>query len=209
MKAVLRLLVSNVLRERPQGWMLVGPFEGADIRLDIGKHAMPFGQGSVDAVYVERALEHVPRERVRFVLSELRRVVKSGEPTENPESAGRAFDGALVRIVAANLAEATRAYTEQDAAFFASISADLIDGGGMGERFAAWQAANGLAFDHEALLAHLRSAGFKGMYRSAANKSLLPDLRGPELDSARGDVLFVECWRAIAGSAEQGERRAA
>jgi len=203
---VIKLLVSGVARPPQDGWCLVGPFNGADLPVDLSQCRLPLADGSVDAVFVHRALEFIAPQHLPAVLRELRRVTLPGGLLDSADGSNL-FQGGLVRIVTPDLAAAVRAFTERDDAFFGSADSGLPDPHApLGAKLAAWFYGSGEpgakrhVFDHEGLLFHLKHAGFDGMYRSAFRKSLRPDLRGDGLDVPASDVLFVECWTQSAAA---------
>lgn len=61
----------------PEGWECVDILPGADYVCDISKEKLPFDDNSVDCIYFSHCLEHIIEERHAFVLSEMKRVLKS------------------------------------------------------------------------------------------------------------------------------------
>lgn len=187
---------------RLPGWTVVDLRDGADIRLDISRDSLPFADNSVDVIFTSHTLEHILPQRLPFVLSEFRRVIKAGGMRETADGTAP-FEGGLIRILVPDISLAIRAYSERDEKFFQSSEVTVPDPNApLGGKLAAWfysmsAVGNGHvhAFDHEYLMYLLRNQGFDGMYRSAFRKSLLAELRDEAFDRHPNDSLFVECWK--------------
>lgn len=173
------------------GWQIVDLRERtADIVMDITTDPLPFPDGSVAVVFCSHTLEHIPRNRLGFVLSEFRRVLK-------PDGHG------LLRVLVPDIELALRAYLDHDHAFFDASEISLADPGApLGGKLASWfyssrkdEAHGGghvHCFDFEYLATWLREAGFTRVWRSEYRASVLPELRGDAFDRHPHDSLCVE-----------------
>lgn len=86
----------------PKGWTIVDVRSGADVKVDIAKSKLPFGDNSINAIYTSHTLEHIFPDRLPFVLSEFYRVLKPGMP---------------VRVVVPNIDIAIREYSKKNYSF--------------------------------------------------------------------------------------------
>jgi predicted SAM-dependent methyltransferase len=175
------------------GWSIVDLRErSADVVLDISREALPYGDESVAAIFCSHTREHIHRDRLSFVLSEFRRVLR-------PRSG-------LLRIAVPDIALAIRAYTERDEVFFRMSEVSQPEPNApLGGLLASWfystrgDTRHGQGhvhcFDFEYLESWLRKAGFGQVWRSAYRQSALPELRDDAFDRHPSDSLFVEATR--------------
>lgn len=70
-------VASNTKRK---GWICIDVESNSDLQVDIMNNTLPFDLGIVDAIYSSHTLEHIWPDRLPFVLSEFRRVLKDGAP---------------------------------------------------------------------------------------------------------------------------------
>lgn len=174
---------------RVPGWTIVDLREGADVRLDITRDPLPYADDSVEVIFTSHTLEHIPRERLGFVLSEFRRVIKPGT--------------GLVRILVPDIARAVKAYADKDAAFFRSSEVTTPDAAApLGGQLIAWfysisKVGHGHVhgFDEEYMTYWLRAAGFNAVGRTPFRGSAMPELRGEAFDRHPNDSLCMECRR--------------
>ena len=59
------------------------PFPGVDYICDIAKEKLPFEDNSVEYVYTQDFMEHIPPESKIFVINEIWRVLKNGGKMEH------------------------------------------------------------------------------------------------------------------------------
>lgn len=83
----------------PSGWTIVDMRDHADVVMDISKSKLPFDDNSVDAIYTSHTFEHIFPDRLPFVLSECRRVLKKN---------------GVIRIVVPDIDIALKAYASRD-----------------------------------------------------------------------------------------------
>jgi SAM-dependent methyltransferase len=172
------------------GWQIVDLREStADVVLDISKEPLPFDDDSVAAIFCSHTLEHIPRDRLAFVLSEFHRVLRPG-------------DG-LLRVLVPDIDRAIRAYQERDYAFFAASEVTQADPDApLGGLLASWfystrpderhGGGHVHCFDYEYMAEWLRDAGFSRIWRSSYRGSVVAELRGDAFDRHPGDSLCVE-----------------
>ncbi len=85
-----------------KGWTIVDTRDGADIKIDIMNRKLPVPDSSVEAIYTSHTLEHIFPDKLPFVLSECRRVLKPGRP---------------FRTVVPDIDKAIQAYIHEDHSF--------------------------------------------------------------------------------------------
>ncbi|MDX2132018.1 MAG: class I SAM-dependent methyltransferase [Planctomycetota bacterium] len=208
---MLRLIVSGCAGLDVRGWSTVGPFDGADLRLDPGEREWPLADGVVDCVYVRDVVEFLSPEQCETFFREVRRVVRPGGLRESADGSAP-FEGGLVRVVFPDMPAALRAAADREVDFFAVASAArATKDGTWAERLSRWLYApradgrpRAWAPDDESIAALLKRAGFEGVYRAAGGKSLHPAMREVTRTENMPDVLFSEAWR----SAEAARRAA-
>jgi hypothetical protein len=133
---------------------------------------------------------------------EIRRLVRPGGLRETADGS-YPFEGGLIRVVIPDVGAALRAAADRDSDFFERAApARASTDGPCGERLSRWLYApradgrpRASAPDDETLSALLKRAGFEGVYRAGAGKSLHPALRDLTRAENEPDVLFFEGWR--------------
>lgn len=185
--------------QRPAGWTVVGLTKVAHLQLDVAHEPLPLPDNSVDVAVVVHELQRVAPDRVAFVLSELRRVIKPGGWRACADGSAP-FEGGLVRLMVPDLSAACRAYVDGNVAFFGGPGEGEVP---LGARLSAWLQPGGNALglglgamDHETLAWSLKRQGFEGTYRSAYRKSVLPELRVEGVDARPNDSVYLEAWKA-------------
>jgi SAM-dependent methyltransferase len=199
---VIRLIVSGSPAARQRGWSVVGPFDGADLRLDPGERDWPLADGVVDCVYIRDVVEYMSTAQAESFFREIRRLVRPGGLRETADGS-YPFEGGLIRVVIPDVGAALRAAADRDSDFFERAApARASTDGPCGERLSRWLYApradgrpRASAPDDETLSALLKRAGFEGVYRAGAGKSLHPALRDLTRAENEPDVLFFEGWR--------------
>ncbi|CAG1001454.1 hypothetical protein PHYC_02917 [Phycisphaerales bacterium] len=196
---MIKLVISMIPRPPMPGWSLVGPFDGADSRVDLGLQGLPLADTTVGAVYIQNTLEYLSQDRSLALLRDLRRLLQPGGFRDSADGV-EPFEGGLLRLCTPDLAAASLAYSQRDERFFASSAPGQDPDSPVGAKFAAWLFGTASlprlqAFDHDTLTHLLKQAGFGAMYRSACRKSLLPELCAEGLEAPGPDVLYMECWR--------------
>lgn len=170
---------------RLPGWHVVDLRDGADTQADIATDTLPYADGSIDVVFTSHTLEHVPIDRLEFVLSEIRRVLKP--------------DG-LLRVLVPDMALALDAYLNSDIGYFRSVDLTYHDPsipiGGLIRSFAhsVSSVGNGHvnSFTEQSLTWWLDRAGFEQIERSKFNKSTDEELRTPGFDRSPELSLIIE-----------------
>lgn len=189
---------------RLPGWTIVDLRDSADLRLNICEQPLPYADSSVDVIFTSHTLEHIPPERLAFVLGEFRRVIKPGALV------GNTFTGGLIRILVPDIALAVAAYAKGDREFFERSEVTTRDPAApLGGRLMSWFYSNSAVgfghvhcFDEDYLHHWLRRCGLSGFRRSAFRASVLPELRTEAFDRHPNDSLCVDCWK-IAGEAKE------
>jgi SAM-dependent methyltransferase len=175
---------------RVEGWQIVDlRARTADVVVDIAQEPLPFADGSVAVVFCSHTLEHIPIDRLGFVLSEFHRVL-------TPETG-------LLRVLVPDIAKAVRAYAGNDYGFFRSSEIGQFDPDApIGGLLASWfysirqgtehGGGHVHAFDYDYMAHWLRRAGFRQVWESSYRGSILPELRSDAFDRHPQDSLFVE-----------------
>ena len=172
-------------------WTVVDLRESADVVLDITEKALPHADSSVDLLVCSHTLEHVPRARLGFVLSEFLRVVKP------------VAKGGVVRIAVPDIEQACRAYVAGDEAFFRKADLTYADPDApLGGLLASWfysvsAVGNGHVncFDFGSMSWWLKRAGFARVERSTYRGSRVEDLRAEGIDLHPHESLYVEAFK--------------
>lgn len=176
---------------RLPGWTIVDLRDTADLRLDITRQPLPFGADSVDVIFTSHTLEHIPPQKLGFVLAEFARVLKP------------ASRGGVLRIAVPDIALACRAYLDRDLAFFQRAEVTPFDRAApIGGQLMSWfystsAVGNGHVhcFDEEYLAHWLNRHGFTRTRRCAFRQSSLEELRSDAFDRHPNESLFMEAWK--------------
>lgn len=176
------------------GWTIVDLRSGADIVIDITQDTLPYTDDSVDVIFTSHTLEHIYPQQLGTVLSEFYRVLKPKQ--------------GLLRIGVPDIELAIQAYRDKDYGFFrAATEVSVFDreapiGGLLASwfystrRFADPKLPHGEGhvhcFDYDHLAYWLKKTGFKRIWRSAYQQSILPELRTEAFDRHPTETLFVE-----------------
>jgi predicted SAM-dependent methyltransferase len=159
------------------------PFEGwANLDLGGGPDVvpydltgrLPFRDASVDRVFTEHFIEHVPRRRGDRVLSECARILKPGGVL-------RVSTPDLRRLVEAYLAGDTDEWADQG--WRPSSPSRMLN-----EGLRLW--GHKFVYDEAELTMALRSAGFSAVVRVPWRESVHDDLRDLERRSYHGDLIL-------------------
>lgn len=72
-------------KAKHEGWFGIdsSPFEGVDKVWDIALNGIPFKDNSIEQVYSQDFMEHLPPEKKVFVINEIWRVLKNGGKMEH------------------------------------------------------------------------------------------------------------------------------
>jgi SAM-dependent methyltransferase len=179
---------------RVAGWTVVDLREGADVRLDLTTTALPFAQGSVEIIFTSHTLEHIPPASLGFVLDEFARVLAPG---------------GTLRIGVPDIALATRAYVENDRAFFEKSEVTPFDRDApIGGLLMSWfystsKVGHGHVhcFDEAYMRCWLERHGFARVRRCSYRGSAVEELRSTDFDRHPTDTLFIEAARCDARAA--------
>lgn len=175
-------------------WTIVDLRESsADLLLDITKEKLPYEDNSVDIIFTSHTLEHIYPQKIDFVLDEFYRVLKP--------------DVGLLRIAVPDINVAIQAYLDEDYGFFRASHVGQFDSQApIGGLLASWfystrifmdpELRNGdghvHCFDYEYLRYWLKKSGFRHIWPSKYQQSVLPELRSDAFDRHPNDSLFVE-----------------
>lgn len=179
---------------RVTGWKVVDLRSHADVVMDISRQPLPFHDSFVDVIFCSHTLEHIPPQRLDFVLGEFLRVMDKRN--------------SLIRISVPDIERAIKAYWEKDYPFFdtSQISTPDTDAP-IGGKLASWFYSTRLdrntgeesemkghvhCFDAEYLIYRMKKVGFRKVWRSAYHRSVYPELRKKAFDRYPTESLFVE-----------------
>jgi predicted SAM-dependent methyltransferase len=180
----LRVVIGAGHHRRP-GWLNtdVFPYGLDDVYLDATRR-FPFGDGTVDRIYAEHVIEHVPHEAGQHVLRECRRVLAAGGRV-------RLATPDIHRVVALLGPDDHAAYVRWSNETYAP---ELVDGRAADPVFAVnrlfheW--GHTFLYDEAALRRELIDAGLVDAVRCEVGESEDPAFRGIE---NHGDQI-PECW---------------
>ncbi len=171
---------------RLDGWTIVDLRDTADLKLDITAQPLPYANGSVDVIFTSHTFEHIPPQKLGFVLDECSRVLR-------PQTG-------LFRIGVPDIALATKAYVNDDRSFFARSEVTPFDANApIGGLLMSWfystsaiGSGHAHCFDEHYLAYWLAKHGFERIERSAFGQSSLLELRSDAFDRHPNDTLFIE-----------------
>ena len=164
------------------GWINIDYILGADVLLDL-RQPLPLPDASVDYVYSEDFLEHLPFQAGKKLVAECARVLRAG---------------GVIRLATPDLTGLARAYLERSERSLAWYHKQFGGITTYAQMFNAGMRAWGHQFlyDEEALRSVLEPLGLE-VSRVSYNESSDPELRGLEYrDTAEGaQSMYVEARR--------------
>jgi SAM-dependent methyltransferase len=157
--------------ERKKGWINVDlvPVK-SDLFWDLRK-GIPFPDGSVDAIFHEHVLEHIPKRYGLHLSQECFRVLKPG---------------GVLRVVVPNAGNALRGYASDEGNTTIPFPTNL-----MGIESLFYGDGHVSMFDAQTLILFLRAAGFNEVLEQTFRESFLP-VDAPDSESRRGGSLYVD-----------------
>jgi predicted SAM-dependent methyltransferase len=177
---------------RKEGWLTADAFKAeADIYLNVCRR-FPFSDASVDVLYAEHMLEHIHVDKVRFVLSEARRVLKPG---------------GMFRITVPDLEIHARNYVAKNEDFFRPIIDKYMgrwdknldkywlirsNGGAFMSRAVQRFYRHRWMYDFETLSSCLREVGFKQCTKQSFGVSLVPAAGKLDRSDRAFETLYVD-----------------
>ncbi|TFB13940.1 methyltransferase domain-containing protein [Candidatus Marinimicrobia bacterium MT.SAG.4] len=175
------------------GWNIVDLRHTADIRMNISEDPLPFDNNSVDVIFCSHTLEHIFPVQLDYVLGQFYRVLKPGK--------------SILRILVPDIALAIKAYSEKNEQFFYDGDVGLDEKGiPISGLLASWLYSTRIfkdpegeggfghvhCFDYNYLAFRLKRVGFKNVWRSEFQGSVLPELRSDDFDRHQHDSLCIE-----------------
>lgn len=153
-----------------------------DLRFNLEKGDLPFGDGMLEAVTCTSAINYFTRPRGQEIVNEVYRVLKPG---------------GVARFSVQDMESIARRYVEKDTAFFFQKLPDgkeRFEGPTLGDKFAAWfygYAIKGTPcryfYDYDALAYLFKTAGFSVVERREYRQSRLENI---DLIDNRPDQMF-------------------
>lgn len=171
--------------QRIPGYWNVDLVPGADLRLDLSRHDLPFPDQALDVVVCTSAINYFTRERAAALVRETWRVLRPG---------------GIARFSVQDLELLARLYLARDAAFFfqpGSTGGDRFPGATLTDKFVGWfyghETAGGpvrWAYDYDSLSALFRASGFGLVERRRFQDSRLPEVA--LIDNRPEQMCFLE-----------------
>lgn len=155
-----------------KNWTIVDTRKGAEITMDIMRASLPIPDNKVEALYTSHTLEHIFPDRLPFILTEFRRVLKPGHS---------------LRVVVPDIDIAIRAYIRKDKKFLSDkrnprklaqlpalplcfLSSWFFTYDYQAKGHARLTGGHVMAFNWEVLYHYLQDAGFKSIEKKSYNK---------------------------------------
>jgi len=178
--------------EKVPGWYIVDLRETADYQVNIAEQPLPFKDDSASIVFTSHTLEHILPHHLDFVLKNIYRVLKKG---------------GVVRILVPDIERAVKAYSNKDIQFFFDSHVGQYDENlPIGGLLASWfystrifkdpNSVTGIGhvhcFDYDYLQFRLQRVGFRKIWKSSFQGSIVEELRSDAFDKHPHDSLCVE-----------------
>lgn len=156
-----------------------------DLRLDLSKHDLPFGDNSLETVVCVSAINYFTKIRGQELVNEVYRVLKPG---------------GVARFSVQDMESIAQRYIQKDESFFfqkLSDGRERFEGETLGDKFAAWfygYVINGVScqyfYDYDSLAFLFKNAGFSIVDRKEYMVSRIDEIA--MIDNRQDQMFFLE-----------------